>query len=217
MKWDDLDFWQCGEWQVIEERLADILKAGGYITPLKEDLFNALDATPFDDVKVVLMGQDPYPAQDLATGLAFSIPKGVKKYPSTLLNILKEYRDDTHHPDPRTGDLSPWADRGVLLWNSIPSCGNGVSSSHAWPEWTLLTKEIVERLSVRGAVFCFLGGRAREYGRFVVDQSKNRIIETSHPSPMGKFGRLPFLGSRIFTTINVKLRELGKEPIDWRL
>src|SRR3990167_9104952 len=92
--WEDLNFWRSGEWQVIEERLDTLDKDRIIYTPKREDMFNALDATPFEKVKVVILGQDPYPDPKLATGLAFSIPKNVKKFPPTLENIFHEYYND---------------------------------------------------------------------------------------------------------------------------
>lgn len=217
--WDDMNFWDTGEWQALEERLEDRRRAGVIDNPNKENLFAALDITEFQDVRVVFAGQDPYPEHRLATGLAFSIPKGIRKFPPSLDNIFAELSRDLHTGEtPKSGDLSKWAKQGVLLWNVIPTCEDGKSMSHAgWDEWQFLTKEIFERLSERRIVFALIGSVAREYAKYI-NQEASAVIEVSHPSPRGqKFGRHPFVGSRIFTTINDKLNEKGLKVIDWRL
>ncbi len=213
MKWSELKYWSTGEWQVVHERLTDLKKKGIIVNPSMRNLFLGLRKTPFDTVKVVIMGQDPYPDPKYATGLAFSIPTGVSPFPPTLTNLLKEYQDDLHYPLPSSGNLSPWAERGVLLLNAIHSCSAFHPASHRWGEWEYLTREIVERLDETGkVVFILLGNVAKSYGKYI----KNSIcITTSHPSPLGsKHG---FLGSRIFSRANQSLCSLGIEPIDWRL
>ena len=218
MQWDELDYWQCGEWQVVQERLEAIEAAGKTFNPERQNLFNALDATPFDKVKVVMMGQDPYPDPKYATGLAFSIPSKFqdKAIPSSLITIFQEYCRDLHYPMPPNGNLTKWAERGVLLWNAIPSCLSYKSMSHNWHEWSLLTKEIVQKLNTKGVVFILVGSVARQYESLIDDNSE--VIWTSHPSPRGQMSaRVPFLGSRIFSTANEKLIYQGLEPIDWLL
>lgn len=217
--WPDLKFWETGECQVVMERLSDLRKARKVHNPSRENLFRALQLTPFDKVKVVICGQDPYPDSRYATGLAFSIPPECKDWPPTLTNLLKEYSSDLFLPEPGTGDLSKWAAEGVLLWNVIPSCLAGASMSHEWNEWADLTVEILKKLSdkpQKDVVFCFLGGVARGYVTYVDDQ--NDIIQCSHPSPRGSLkAKDPFIGSRIFSTINDKLVAQGVSPINWRL
>ena len=205
----NLKYFETGEWQVVQERLDDLKVAGILYNPSHKLIFRALEVTPFESVRVVLMGQDPYPNHNLATGLAFSIPSGVVEFPASLKNIFKEYQDDLHYPEPTSGDLSDWAKRGVLLWNAFPTCLVGKAGSHHWIEWEFLTKEIVEKLDVRGdCVFALLGSYARGYTKYI---NNSPIVETSHPSPLG--ANKGFLGSRLFSTINSNL----KEPIDWRL
>lgn len=216
MEWDDLDYWQSGEWQVIEEKLDDLDKEGVLYNPDRANLFAALDAIKFDRVKVAIIGQDPYPDSKYATGIAFSIPRKCKTFPPTLLNILNEYSEDLHYPFPRVGDLTPWCERGVLLWNSFPTCQSGRPASHRWLEWEYLTKEIVEKLNHTGVVFVLMGVLAQNYRKYIDDRSE--VIETSHPSPLSNTkGKHPFSGSRLFTTINTKLNALGESPIDWKL
>ena len=211
--WDDLRYWDTGEWQVVQEKL----ETAAY-NPAQENLFAALDATPFSCVKVVLMGQDPYPDPKYATGLSFSIPTSSPTIPPTLRIILQELEDDLHLPFPKNGNLEKWASQGVLLWNAIPSCETGKSMSHDWTEWSYLTQEVVTSLSAKGnIVFAFLGGVARRYSKYV-DTVRNDLIETGHPSPRGNMAsKSPFTGSRIFSTINARLSARGFLPIDWEL
>ena len=205
--WNWLAYWQCGEWQVIKERLQDET----HYNPARTDLFASLRAVHPDACRVAILGQDPYPTRDHCTGIAFSCPSRVKRLPPTLVNIFREYQDDLGYPAPKNGDLTKWCEQGVLLWNVYPSCGTGRPGSHHWEEWTWLTKEIVEKLDGQ-VVFVLLGGHARDYKRYIL---VSPTIETSHPSPLGaKYG---FVGSRIFSRTNDFLIKLGREPIDWRL
>lgn len=217
--WKDMKWWDCGERQAAEEKLHDLRLRGDVINPDKSRLYGALSSIPEREVRVAIIGQDPYPTKAFATGVAFSIPSEIppKDFPQTLRIILQEYHSDLGYRIPDTGNLKPWSDDGVLLWNSIPSCRAGHSLSHDWAEWEFLTGEIVERLSAKGIVFAFLGAVARRY-EDRVDLERNRVICTSHPSPRGiRSSKTPFTGSRPFSTINAKLRELGQETIDWRL
>lgn len=253
--WDDLRFWQSGEWQVIQEKLSEYPKLRGDtrtdMNPDREFLFAALDLVDFKSVKVMIVGQDPYPDHKLATGVAFSIPWGVQPwdFPPTLRTILQEYRDDLGYPNPENGNLEVWSEReGVLLWNAIPSCEAGKSLSHNWPEWRLLTEEIIQELNQKGVVFVFLGGVARSFAGVVRDQTEDTLdpftawpnpggqpasrgivvedreqssttLEFSHPSPRASWAaKNPFLGSRMFSTINDRLKNVhGMKPVNWRL
>lgn len=221
----DLDFFNSGEWQVVDERLKDIervsrrIGSDGY-NPGRESLFAALRATSQTQTRVAIIGQDPYPQAEFATGLAFSIPKAISvgEFPPTLKTVFDEYTRDLHYPYPSQGDLTKWTgEGGVLLWNAVPSCRTGSSLSHDWLEWSFLTKEIVKKLSEKGVVFALLGQVARRY-LSDIDVANNYVILTSHPSPRGsRSSNTPFLGSRLFSTINDRLVENGLEPIDWRL
>lgn len=215
-----LNYWQTGEWQVVNERLKDMEKAHVRYNPRRVDLFRSLSALPLSSVRVAIIGQDPYPQSQYATGQAFSIPRDIEttSFPPTLNTILKEYCSDLHYPLPLCGDLSEWGRRGVLLWNAVPSCRAGESLSHDWDEYSFLTKEIITKLSDKGGVvFAFLGSVARRYVSDV-DPTKNAVVVTSHPSPRGQLhSKVPFTGSRLFSTINDKLADLGQTTIDWRL
>lgn len=224
MKLWGLDYWNSGEWQVVDERLKAMEKQNARIgsdgyNPGRKSLFKALQIISPGEVRVAIIGQDPYPTSALATGVAFSIPTGIKRdvFPPTLNTFLKEYSSDLGYDFPNSGSLEQWSTQGVLLWNAIPSCTSGRSLSHDWTEYSYLTGEIVRRLSQRGIVFAFLGQVAR---RFVqeVSLANNKVIVTSHPSPRGNMNsKSPFTGSRLFSTINDKLVSNGQKPVDWRL
>ena len=219
MQWDELEFWQSKEWLTIQENLDELESLDRTCNPVRNSLFNSLDTCPFGITKVMLIGQDPYPQHKYCTGLAFSIPKTEIKWPLTLCSLLGEYCRDLHYSLPITGDLTAWTQQGVLLWNAIPSCEAGKSMSHAaWP-WHSLTKEIIQQLNNKpqGIVFAFLGGVAREWEQYA-DITKCHVITTSHPSPRGSMSsRTPFLHSRLFSSINDKLVQLGHSKIDWLL
>lgn len=190
-------------------------KKGIRTCPARKDLFRALKLIKPEDVRVAIVGQDPYPTYGDATGVAFSVPEG-RRIPPTLANIFDEYCSDLHYPRPTSGNLEVWCQRGVLLWNAIPSCTEGQPGSHRWPEWELLTREILSLLNVSGStVFVTLGAVARSYSSCLTNST---IIQLSHPAPLGvSKGRTPFQGSRLFSTINGKLCDLGEEPVNWRL
>lgn len=219
--WKDLDFWKTGEWQVIEEHLSDLHKRHIVVNPDKKNMFKALDVTPFETVKVMICGQDPYPNHQLATGVAFEVPSDTKVLPPTLTSIFTELASDLGAAKRTSGDLSSWTRQGVLLWNVIPTCEEGKSLSHeAWTEYTLLTTAIIERLRDKGIVFVFLGGRARSYARLVHSANNCDVIELAHPAAKMYGRRLiknPFSGSRMFSTINEKLNDMNLGTIDWSL
>lgn len=220
-QWDELEFWKSPEWEAIQISLDQCAK----LNPLRENLFAALDACPFEKTSVAIIGQDPYPDPRLATGLAFSIPEDVYEFPPTLRTIFEEYERDLHYPRPTSGALNPWCDRGCLLWNAIPSCESWRSLSHEWPEWRLLTSQIIEALCTQGIVFVLLGGRARSFADIInyyelLAPGENILIELCHPSPRAINSARKenkFLGSRLFSHINDSLVRLGRPPIDWRL
>ena len=217
--WKELRYWQTGEWQVIDERLKDLKKKGRLVNPSRDKLFAALDLCPFDTCRLCIIGQDPYPDHEMAMGLAFSVPKEIKRLPPSLQNIFQVYQSDLHYPAPDNGDLTPWAQRGVLLWNAIPSCEAGHAASHKdWFEWDDLTQEIIENLSEKGIVFGLFGGFARKFKKFI-DEANNTVIETAHPSPLAEMHNPDnaFSKSRFFSTANAALVKMKLEPINWRL
>ena len=222
-EWDRLDFWLSEDWINVQEKLHGEMADKISVCPDYHSIFRALDEVPLQDVRVAIVGQDPYPNPVCATGLAFSTPKDLAYIPPTLRTILKEYSDDLHLPRPTHGDLSSWCRSGVLLWNALPTCKAFESLSHDWPEWRRLTDEIVERLCYKGVVFVLLGAVARRHAETInyfelLRPGQNVCIETSHPSPRGSANSsVPFKGSRIFSKINAGCHKLGYEPIDWEL
>jgi uracil-DNA glycosylase len=211
--WEDMKWWNSGECQVIEERLDALDHSGLVYCPQRQSLCRALELTPIERCTVAIIGQDPYPETKYATGIAFSIPSGFRKYPPTLNIIYQELLNDLK-VSRKSGSLEAWCKQGVLLWNAIPSCLAGKSLSHDWDEYRYLTQEVIQTLAEKGIVFAFLGGRARAYAPLVGEG--NVVIETGHPSPRGNLSsRTPFSGSRLFSRINAGLVELGYEPISW--
>lgn len=216
-QWKLLPFWQTGEWQVISERLGnftDVNPAHPYfLRPLRELAPHA--------IRVVIFGQDPYPDPLAATGQAFEVSSCAETLPPTLVNIFKEYVSDLKYPEPSSGSLQPWIDQGVFLWNVIPTCSSYKSLSHDWVEWEPLNKDIIDLITKAnepfgGVVWVFLGGVARRYVKYITDGSP--ILEYSHPSPRGAYsGNNPFMGSRMFSTINDLLCSIGRPIIDWKL
>jgi uracil-DNA glycosylase len=224
MKWNELAYWRSDAWKKIQEKLDDLSRTDGKYNPNRSSIFRALHLTPFDSVKVAIIGQDPYPNPEHCTGLAFSLPNNydLKKAPSTWLNIKRELCTDLHIPSPKTGSFESWAKQGVLLWNAIPTCEAWKPLSHDWEEYISLTQEIIQSLSKKESsiVFIFLGSKARHYSEYVKD---GKVICTSHPSPRGAYQSnpylriVPFIGSRIFSTTNDYLNQLGLDIINWKI
>lgn len=217
MQWSDLNFWNSEEWKVCVERLEELTDKNIAWCPGRKNLFRILDILEPVDVRVMFVGQDPYPNPDLATGIAFSVPSEVKVLPPTLKNIFDELTADLHIPSPSDGNLIPWVNEGVLLWNAYPTCVAWESMSHRWPEWASLTHEIIRNLACNNTVFVALGSEAAKF-LDQVDVRENRVLITSHPSPRAnRFSKRPFSGSRIFSRVNAALCELKRDPVDWRL
>lgn len=182
------------------------------IFPPKDDIFKALDLTPFDDVRVVILGQDPYHQPGQAMGLAFSVRDGMK-FPPSLRNILEEWSKDMGHTLPKSGDLSPWAQQGVLLINNVLTVRQGQANSHLYLGWQKLTDKIIERLSGQHPSLIFvLWGKEAQKKIHLIDQSKHKVIQNVHPSPLSAYRG--FIGSHPFSQIN---ELLDPNPIDWRL
>jgi len=178
--------------------------------PAKNMVFRSLDI-PNSKVKVVVIGQDPYPAPTHACGLAFSVPKEVIKFPPTLRNILKELRDDLGI-EAETGDLSNWSRQGVVLLNSILTVTPGKSLSHAGLGWEAFTSHIVESYVQLGAIFILWGKSAQKYLDII---PPNQRICSPHPSPLSAYRG--FFGSKPFSKANNALKLIGREPIDWKV
>jgi len=218
MEWIDLPFWDTPEAKTAMEKIDGLRLRGIGVNPRPDLIFAAMDATPFSKVRVCLFGQDPYPDPEMATGMAFSIPKTVppKKFPPTLKNLFQEYHSDLGLPEPTVGSLTKWTSQGVFLWNVLPTCNSFQSLSHDWPEWRKLTREIIVEQSKTRKVMVFLGGVARQFTQYVDDRCV--ILEYSHPSPRASAAsRTPFKSSRMFSTINAHLNAKKLGSIDWRL
>lgn len=183
--------------------------------PKYEDIFNALKLTPYKDVKIVILGQDPYHGVGEAHGLSFSVQKGVKLPPS-LQNIYKELYDDLGIKINDTGDLTPWAKEGVLLLNSVLTVEKDKPASHKDMGWEILTDYIIKLLNLKKEpiVFILWGNFARSKKEFITNP-KHLIIESSHPSPFS--ARNGFFGSKPFSKANTFLKRNGIKEIDFKL
>lgn len=186
------------------------------VFPPEEDVFKAFELTPYDQVKVVLLGQDPYHDEGQAHGLCFSVPHGVKP-PASLNNIFKELHADLGCPMPAHGNLQSWGEQGVLLLNTVLTVRAHSPGSHKNKGWEKFTDAVIRALSDRDApiVFALWGDFARKKAS-LIDQRRHRVLLGPHPSPIaGKGPR--FLGSRPFSAINRALEELGYPAIDWEI
>lgn len=190
------------------------------IFPIQEHVFAALNQCSFDQVKVVILGQDPYPTRGHAIGLSFAVSEKVKPLPKSLQNIYRELATDLQVIPPQSGDLSHWAKQGVLLLNSVLTVEEGIPNSHSKKGWEQFTTKIISLLNAEktGLVYLLWGKNAHEKAK-EVDSSANFILKTSHPSPLGfmKSGAdfISFFGSKPFTKTNRYLIENNQLPIDW--
>jgi uracil-DNA glycosylase len=189
------------------------IEAGKIIYPRSKDWFAAFDHTPFDRVKVVIIGQDPYHGPGQAHGLCFSVLPGVPPPPS-LVNIYKELKSDLGIERPSHGYLMSWADQGVLLLNAVLTVRDGEAASHQKMGWERFTDRVVHLLNEEreNVVFLLWGAYAQKKGAFI-DRNRHFVIETPHPSPLS--ASRGFFGSRPFSKINNYLISKNLEPIDW--
>lgn len=185
------------------------------IYPRGPEFFAALNHTPFEKVKVVILGQDPYHGPGQAHGLCFSVKPGVA-IPPSLLNIYKELKSDLGIEPPKHGNLESWADQGVLLLNATLSVQAGQAGSHQGKGWEQFTDAIIHKLNDEreNLVFVLWGSYAQKKGAFI-DTSKHLVLKGPHPSPLS--AHRGFLGCKHFSKINEYLKSKGQTPIDWRL
>jgi len=187
------------------------------IYPKGSEYFNAFNSTPFDKVKVVILGQDPYHGAGQAHGLCFSVPPGVDSPPS-LINVLKEIKADLNlnSGDFRHGNLKYWADQGVLLLNSVLTVEAGRAASHQGKGWEIFTDSAIAVLNEEkvNVVFMLWGAYAQRKGE-AIDRRRHLVLTAPHPSPLS--AHRGFLGCRHFSRTNAYLVEHGQDPIDWRL
>jgi len=213
--WDEIlkDEWRKDYYQSLRRFLADEYK-NFTVYPDMDNIFNALVHTDYTRVKVVILGQDPYYNENQAHGLCFSVQKGVQLPPS-LVNIYKELYSDLNIPIAKTGDLTSWADQGVLLLNTVLTVRAGLPNSHKGKGWEILTDTIITKLNARTApvVFILWGANARSKKQLITNP-QHLIIESAHPSPLSAFNG--FFGSKPFSRANNFLSKYTT-PVDWRL
>lgn len=197
-------------WAHLEEEYADHL-----VYPPKEEVFTAFELVGYNEVKVVILGQDPYHGPNQAHGLSFSVKKGVK-IPPSLRNILKELKADLGIDIPNHGCLLPWANQGVLMFNAVLTVDEGKAGSHKKLGWHQFTDEVIRQLNLRrtGIVFVLWGNFAISK-KALITNPQHRIIESVHPSPLS--ASRGFFGSRPFSRINEYLETMGLTAIDWTL
>ena len=189
---------------------------GKYILPPKEHWFEALNTIGLDEVKVVVLGQDPYPTVGHAHGLCFSVLPGVNPLPKSLQNINKELYRDCGVDNTHTGYLLPWAKEGVLLLNAVLTVEAGKANSHQGKGWEKFTDKIIELVNNKceHVVFILWGAYAQKKGRHI-DTTKHLVINDPHPSPLSAYRG--FFGSKPFSKTNAYLLKHGKNPINWQL
>jgi uracil-DNA glycosylase len=201
-------------WNELQRFVADE-RGRAPVYPPHDQVFAALHLTPFADVRVLILGQDPYHGPNQAHGLCFSVQRGVAPPPS-LVNILKELEADLGCPRPDHGCLESWARNGVLLLNAVLTVRGANAASHAGKGWETFTDEVIRAVNAKPerVVFILWGGYARKK-KALIDTSRHVVIESAHPSPLSAHNG--FLGSRPFSKANAALEEVGLPPIDWCL
>jgi uracil-DNA glycosylase len=199
----------------IKQFLLEEKKQGKTIYPPGQLIFNAFNLTPFHQVKVVILGQDPYHGAGQAHGLCFSVPQGIKPPPS-LVNIFKEIETDIHIPPPAHGNLEHWARQGVLLLNAMLTVRANEPASHSKIGWEQFTDSVIKKLSdeKEGLVF-LLWGRFAQNKETLIDGYRHSILKAAHPSPFSVHNG--FFGCKHFSKTNLILQSRGLEPIDWSL
>lgn len=187
--------------------------SGTAIYPPARLIFNAFDHCPFEKVKVVILGQDPYHGAGQANGLCFSVNKGIP-FPPSLLNIFKEIENDLGTPIPQDGDLTRWSDQGVLLLNATLTVRAAQAGSHQRRGWEEFTDAAIRELALRrnGIVFILWGSYAQKKGAFI-DRNRHLVLSSPHPSPLSAYQG--FFGNHHFSTANRYLKEQGKSEIIW--
>ena len=199
----------------IVEHLKTEKAQGKTIYPPGPLIFNAFSKTPFDAVKVVILGQDPYHGPKQAMGLSFSVPKGIA-IPPSLQNIFKELHDDVGAPIPDNGDLTPWAEQGVLLLNASLTVRAGEPMSHSKIGWHIFTDCVISRISqLKSDVVFLLWGKFAQEKIELIDAKKHHILKAAHPSPLAAHNG--FFGCRHFSKTNNLLMKKGLDPINWAL
>jgi uracil-DNA glycosylase len=199
----------------LKQFLLEEKQKGAVVYPPGPLIFNAFNHTPFDKVKIVILGQDPYHGPGQAHGLCFSVQRGVPPPPS-LQNIFKELREDVGFKIPDHGNLEKWADQGVFLLNATLTVRAGAAASHAGKGWEHFTAAAVRRLSEqrKGLVF-LLWGRHAQMKEALIDASRHHVLKAAHPSPLSAYNG--FFGCRHFSQANKLLEKEGLAPVDWQI
>jgi len=186
------------------------------VFPSEADVFAALDLTPLGDVRVLILGQDPYPGEGMAHGLSFSVRPNVKKLPPSLVNIFKELKNDLGHAKPNHGHLASWARQGVLLLNAVLTVRARVPNSHQGRGWEPFTDAIIRAVNAKSHPVVFmLWGASAQKKIALIDRRKHVVIEGAHPSPLSA-GK-GFFGSKPFSRANAALRSARRPGIDWQV
>jgi len=199
----------------IIETLGKAKDSGQIIYPPEEDIFNAFNYTPFDQIKAVIIGQDPYHGKGQAHGLCFSVRKGVELPPS-LVNMYKELQKDLGIPPATSGELISWAKQGVLLLNAVLTVKANEAGSHQHIGWQRFTDAVIRKISLEkeGIVF-LLWGKYAESKSGLIDANKHFVLKAAHPSPLSAFNG--FFGCRHFSKTNEILKSIGRTPVKWQI
>jgi uracil-DNA glycosylase len=185
------------------------------VFPPEQDVFSALRLTPYENVNVFLLGQDPYHDDNQAHGLCFSVRPGIKPPPS-LMNMFKELRDDVGCRIPNNGYLVPWAEQGLLMLNAVLTVRAHEANSHKNHGWEKFTDEVIRVVNAKESPVVFvLWGNYAQKKKALIDEDRHVIIQSAHPSPLS--ARNGFFGSHPFSKINQELRQMGKPEINWQL
>ena len=202
-------------YQTLDAFLEKELANGHTILPARKNIFNALAATSHDQVRVVLVGQDPYPTPGHAHGLCFSVQPTVRPLPFSLRNVFQELHDDVGCRIPNNGYLLPWARQGVLMLNTVLTVRASEANSHQGRGWERFTDRVIELVAAKQTRVVFvLWGRDAQKKRALITQSHHTVIATAHPSPLSV---RKFYGCRCFSQINRDLADVGMAPIDWQI
>ncbi len=185
------------------------------IFPPKNKVFSAFEACAYKDIKVVILGQDPYHEVNQAHGMCFSVNLGVK-IPPSLMNIYKELQNDLGCYIPNNGYLMPWARQGVFLLNTVMTVQEGRANSHAGKGWEIFTDHVIQEINKKDTPVVFLlWGRNARNKAAMIDQTKHLVLECAHPSPLSAYNG--FFGCRHFSKANAFLKQHGQQPIDWQI
>jgi uracil-DNA glycosylase len=201
-------------WTNLQEFLAKE-REGFTIFPAEEEVFTAFHFTPLESVRVLILGQDPYPGEGQAHGLSFSVKPGIK-IPASLRNMYQELKDDLGIEPAKAGHLANWANQGVLMLNAVLTVRAGEANSHKGKGWEVFTDAVIRAVNAKSepVVFVLWGGNAQKKLK-LIDGSRHTIVQSAHPSPLSAHNG--FFGSKPFSKINAALVANGIEPIDWRV